>query len=107
MADPESTPPSPSQLMEMEEQHIEALNMCSKGPEREHPDTLTVMASLACIYVEQGRFDEAAKMQMEVMNARQRVLGQEHPDTLTVISQLAATHSTQGSGKKQKHSKCR
>jgi Tetratricopeptide repeat len=62
----------------------------------EHPDTLRSMANLAATYRQQGRWNEAEKLQVNVMEMSQRLFGAEHPDTLRSMSNLAATYSQQG-----------
>jgi hypothetical protein len=56
----------------------------------DHPDTLTSMANLASTYRNQGRWDEAEKLEVDVMNARKTKLGSDHPDTLTSMANLAS-----------------
>jgi hypothetical protein len=46
------------------------------------------MANLASIYWNQGRWDEAVKLEEDVLAARTRLLGKEHPDTLTAMANL-------------------
>ncbi|KAL4732833.1 hypothetical protein BDV11DRAFT_215149 [Aspergillus similis] len=69
-----------------------------KGPQ--HPLTLTSMGKLASTYQDQGRWNEAEKLNMEVMETRKAtrkaVLGAEHPDTLTSMHNLAYTWKSQG-----------
>ena len=62
----------------------------------EHLDTLTSMANLAATYQNQGRWNEAEKLQVQVIETRKRVLGDEHPSTLTSIANLASTYWNQG-----------
>jgi hypothetical protein len=57
----------------------------------EHPETLTSIANLAPTYRNQGRWEEAEKLEVQVMETRKRVLWQEHPDTLTSMHNLAFT----------------
>ena len=54
------------------------------------------MANLAATYRNQGRWDEAEKLDVQVMKTRKRVLKEEHPDTLTSMANLAATYRSQG-----------
>ena len=61
----------------------------------DHPDTLTSMANLACTYWNQGRWDEAEKLEVDVMNARKSKLGSDHPDTLAGMGNLAFTYWSQ------------
>src|SRR6266550_1981912 len=59
-------------------------------------DTLIIMANLALTYWNQGRWDEAEKLEMDVMNESKRKLGLDHPDTLTSMANLASTYRDQG-----------
>ena len=54
------------------------------------------MANLAAIYQNQGRWDEAEKLQVQVMETTKRMLGEEHPSTLTSMANLAVTCWNQG-----------
>jgi hypothetical protein len=65
----------------------------------EYFDTLTSMASLAVTYWNQGRWNEAEKLEVQVTEATKRVLGKEHPDTLTSMGNLASTYRNQGRSK--------
>jgi hypothetical protein len=61
-----------------------------------HPSTLRSMNNLAGMYLRQGRWEEAEKLQVEVMEKSKVVLGEEHPDTLTSIADLAFTFRDSG-----------
>ena len=54
------------------------------------------MANLAFTYRNQGRWDEAEKLEVNVMNARKAKLGSDHPYTLTSIANLTCTYRNQG-----------
>jgi hypothetical protein len=54
------------------------------------------MANVASTYMNQGRLDEAEKLQMDVMSARKTKLGSNHSDTLTSMAHLASTYQNQG-----------
>jgi hypothetical protein len=54
------------------------------------------MSHLAATYMNQGRWDEAEKLEVDVMNGRKAKLGSNHPDTLSSMSNLAATYWNQG-----------
>jgi hypothetical protein len=54
-----------------------------------HPSTLTSIANLASMYVNQGRWKEVEDLEVQVVEMRKRVLGPEHPDTLTSMNCLA------------------
>ena len=64
------------------------------GPE--HLSTLTSMANLASTYWDQGRWNEAEKLDVQAMETSKTVLGSEHPDTLTSMANLASTYWNQG-----------
>jgi len=49
------------------------------------------MANLAATYWNQGRWDEAEKLEVQVMEIRKRVLKADHPDRLTSMANMAAT----------------
>ncbi|KAF8350951.1 hypothetical protein F5887DRAFT_871453, partial [Amanita rubescens] len=53
--------------------------------ESDHPDTFTSMANLALTYRNQGRWDEAQKL--DVTNATETT---DHPDDLTSMTNLAS-----------------
>ena len=50
------------------------MDMRKKVLGAEHPDTLRSMANLACIYRDQGRWNEAEKLEIQVMDMRKKVL---------------------------------
>ena len=56
-----------------------------------HPDTLTVMYSLAGVLCKLGKHAEAWAMLQEVLVARCELLGPRHPGTLTTMGNLADT----------------
>ena len=62
----------------------------------EHPDTLRGMANLAVMFQDQGRWNEAEKLQVVVMETMKRILGDKHPDMLYSMANLAATYRSQG-----------
>jgi serine/threonine protein kinase/tetratricopeptide (TPR) repeat protein len=64
--------------------------------DREHPDTLTAMDSLARSYVEAGRWDEALKIGEQVLGLRRKALGPEHSDTIKAMQHLAIYYSEAG-----------
>ncbi|BDI28609.1 hypothetical protein CCAX7_006600 [Capsulimonas corticalis] len=66
----------------------------SVGPE--HPDTLSSIAGLAIIYVNQGRYNDAEPLYLQVKEIQERVLGKEHPDTLGSVHNLALLYDNQG-----------
>ena len=66
------------------------------GSQEEHPDMLTGMINLASMYVNQRRWNEAERLQVQVLEATKRDLGEEHPDTLVSMANLASTYWNQG-----------
>ena len=70
-----------------------------------HSKTLASIANLAIAYWNQGRLDEAEKLEVEVMNARKTELGSDHPDTLMSMANLASTYTREG-GMRQRIWKC-
>ena len=63
----------------------------------DHPRTLppalvrTSMANLASTYRNQGRWEEAEKLDVQVMETGKIKLGADHPDTLTSIASFSAS----------------
>ncbi|KAI7971160.1 hypothetical protein EIK77_004675 [Talaromyces pinophilus] len=57
---------------------------------------VSVMANLALTYSEQGRWNEAEKLEVQVMGTSKTVLGAEHSDTLISMANLAYTWKSQG-----------
>jgi Tetratricopeptide repeat len=54
------------------------------------------MDNLAAIYMQQGRWNEAEKLEVGVIVLRKRLFGAEHPDTLRSMANLAKTYMEQG-----------
>lgn len=54
------------------------------------------MANLASTYRNQGRWNEAERLEVEVVELRRKMLGAEHPDTLTSSNDLALIYLEQG-----------
>ena len=46
--------------------------------------------------MDQGRWDEAEKLQVDVINTRKEIFGSDHPNTLLSMSNLAFTYENQG-----------
>ncbi|CZR68366.1 uncharacterized protein PAC_18265 [Phialocephala subalpina] len=62
-----------------------------------------LLGRIGWFYWEQGRSDEAEKLEVEVLDLRKEVLGPKHPDTITAIANLASTWRKQGrSGEAEK-----
>ena len=57
----------------------------------EHPATLSAANNLAFTCHEQGKFAEAAELQVQVLAASKRVKGKDHPETLGAARNLAIT----------------
>ena len=53
------------------------------------------MANLALTLLDQGRWEEAEKLEVQVMETRKAKLGADHPDTLTSMANLAVTWNSQ------------
>ncbi|KAF1831099.1 hypothetical protein BDW02DRAFT_506016 [Decorospora gaudefroyi] len=53
------------------------------------------MANLASTYWNQGRWDDAEKLEVQVMVTRKTKLGENHPDTLISMHNLALTLQSQ------------
>ena len=58
-------------------------------------ERLDAAANLAASLSDQGKHDEAEKMEREVLAVEKRVLGAEHPHTLSTAGNLAASLSSQ------------
>jgi hypothetical protein len=54
------------------------------------------MVNLARTYWNQGRWNEAEKLEIQVIDMRKNLLGAEHPDTLTSMGNLANTYRKLG-----------
>ncbi|KZS93989.1 TPR-like protein, partial [Sistotremastrum niveocremeum HHB9708] len=68
----------------------------------DHPDTLTSIANLATIYLNQKRLEEAQELELIVMEGRRKVLGVNDPKTLAAMNNLASIYSRQGRWKEAK-----
>ena len=62
----------------------------------EHPDTLRSMNSLANLYTNKGRYNQAEPLHLQTLEIKKRVLGEEHPDTLASMNNLANLYGDQG-----------
>ncbi|KAJ7272249.1 P-loop containing nucleoside triphosphate hydrolase protein [Mycena rebaudengoi] len=58
----------------------------------EHPETLTVMSSLAATYWKLGKFTDSLELDVTVLQKKKQILGPEHPNTLAAMSNLAITY---------------
>ncbi len=72
------------------EPHLErALELRRRVLGEEHPDTLTTMDYLVCLYGEQGQVTKAEPLAIKTLELRRRVRGEEHQDTIESIHDLA------------------
>jgi hypothetical protein len=62
----------------------------------EHPDTLTSVSNLAWVFLIQGNYEAAEKMNPRVLQGYEKVLGEEHPSMLISISNLALVLERRG-----------
>ena len=46
-------------------------------------------------YRDQGKFNEAEKLEIQVLDMREKLLGKSHPDTLLTMGNLASTYRHQ------------
>ncbi|KAK4661301.1 uncharacterized protein QC763_0115120 [Podospora pseudopauciseta] len=53
-------------------------------------------ATIGKIYYDEGRWEEAEKLNVQVMEARKTKLGADHPSTLASMANLASTYRNQG-----------
>jgi hypothetical protein len=63
-----------------------------------HPDTLNSMNSLAVLFDDQGRFNEALRLYAEILPLKKNSLGPNHPDTLSTMNNLAQAYRHTGRG---------
>ena len=63
---------------------------------QEHPCVATSLDSLAGIYSNQGRYEEAESLYLEALEIRKRLLGQEHPYVAESMNNLAFIYKSQG-----------
>ena len=62
---------------------------------QEHPETLTSMAYLTIIYLNQERWKEAEELGVRVMEMSKRIQRQEHPHMLITMANLAGMYRKQ------------
>jgi hypothetical protein len=70
--------------------------MCLQFWGKDHPATLTAMASLAQTLYTQGDLVGARRLEEQVLEMSRRLLGEEHPATLLAMNNLAGTLKAQG-----------
>ncbi|KAI4139001.1 MAG: hypothetical protein LQ341_004411 [Variospora aurantia] len=81
---------------EAEELQVQEMETTKGVLGEEHPNTLSIMNSLAFTYWNQERWIEAEMLQVQVVEITKRVLGEEHPDMLTSMNNLASIYCNQG-----------
>ncbi|PVH67751.1 hypothetical protein DL98DRAFT_442843, partial [Cadophora sp. DSE1049] len=79
--------------------HREMLRLREEVLGPEHPDTLTSMNNLACLFEDQGKYEAAEPLYEETLRLNEKVFGQEHPDTLLSMNNLASLFESQGKQK--------
>ena len=55
-----------------------------------------LLTHIGMYYWQQGRLDEAEKLEVQVLELQKRVLGEMHPDTIMAMANLASTWQHQG-----------
>lgn len=73
-----------------------ALEIREKVLGDEHPDTATTLRSLATMYSDLGRYEQAESMLLRVLEIRENVLGAEHKDSADSLHYLADLYRVQG-----------
>jgi len=64
--------------------------------EKNHPDMLSGMRSLASMILFQGKYEAAEQIIRQALEGGEKALGKKHPDTLTSVSDLARVLYNQG-----------
>ncbi len=77
----------PSPRLELDATILRDAIVCTQYPE--HQDTLWTIHHLATCTRDDGRLQDAEKLQRETLVIRRRILGPEHPDTLGSMEELA------------------
>ncbi|WP_343327452.1 tetratricopeptide repeat protein, partial [Geitlerinema sp. PCC 9228] len=57
----------------------QALEMRKRLLGEQHPDVATSLSSLAILYKDQGRYEEAEPLYRQALEMRKRLLGEQHP----------------------------
>ncbi|KAF8446930.1 hypothetical protein BGX38DRAFT_1093717 [Terfezia claveryi] len=70
------------------------------GPRMAHPDTLTIVHSIALVFDIQGQYEKALECYRRALAGREKALGVDHPDTLTTVNNMAGVFGDQGQYKK-------
>ena len=74
----------------------QALMICEKVLDPEHPDTSETLNNLAEVYREQGRYEQAEPLFQRALAIREKILGPKHPDTSETLNNLAWLYNDQG-----------
>ncbi len=75
---------------------VGALEIYQRAPVAEHQETANAMDSLARLYTDQARYEEAELLAIEALAMRKSLLPAEHPDTLDSMETLASLYVGQG-----------
>ena len=62
---------------------------------KDHPTTLSTVYSMATVFADQGRFDEALEWYRRALTG-EKSLGKDHPSTLSTVYGMASVFSSQG-----------
>ncbi len=84
-----------SQAQSLFEQSIK-IGTLSAGAD--NPETLNATKDLVWALFQQGRLEEAERLERKLLDRDRRILGPDHPDTLGAMGQLASILSVKGSG---------
>lgn len=57
-----------------------------------HPDVAQSMNSLACLYQDQGKYEQAEKHFVTALHIREMALGERHPDVGMSLNNLASLY---------------
>ena len=78
---------------------MKALSIQQKVLGENHPETAVTYSSLAVLYEEQGRYQEAEDFCLKVISIREKILGENHPDTKVCYQFLMILYQQQGKKK--------
>lgn len=67
------------------------METCKTKLGADYPSMLTSMANLASTYRDQGRWNDAEKLEVRVIETSKTKLGADHSDILTSMANLAFT----------------
>ena len=74
----------------------EAWEIQDKAYGGDDPRTIDYAQSLAELYIDRGRADDAEALLRPSLAAAERVLGKDHPTTITALADMAAVHRLRG-----------